>query len=437
MKKNNLFFFTICLMLFISFPVASAKMKFNGVISENGHKYAICNSTSSWNEAKEFCEQQGGYLVTITSKSEQKTIEKLLKQYGTKEAFWIGAKKDTEWEWITGEPFRYTHWADGEPNSSESVMIAQILFTKRENIGLFSWDDTWDDGDIAEGIKSQGFICEWENPSVGVALEKNKYKTINHNEIFDTKSLSEDEFCVLSVITQQKYRLIEKTIYESFDNLFKAANKNTKTIKNFLLNKESINIYQSSYNASDDIFNSKIKNTGSKKIKNKDDVIFSGEIEYKGHKYALCNAGTTWEKAEDICNIVDGYLVSITSEEEQKAIEELLFLYSEKEAYWIGACKKTDWKWRTGESFNYNNWAKGEPSNSHEKVMFSHIYSPLKKDKKAYSWDDTWNSGDKKDGIEDHGFICEWDDTDVSIKKYLYSKHTVIRQLLKERSDSK
>ena len=69
--------------------------------------------------------------------------------------------------------------------------------------------------------------------------------------------------------------------------------------------------------------------------------------------------------------------------------------------------------------------------------MFSHIYSPLKKDKKAYSWDDTWNSGDKKDGIEDHGFICEWDDTDVSIKKYLYSKHTVIRQLLKERSDSK
>ena len=52
MKKNNLFFFTICLMLFISFPVASAKIKFNGVISENGHKYAICDIKSGENVIK-------------------------------------------------------------------------------------------------------------------------------------------------------------------------------------------------------------------------------------------------------------------------------------------------------------------------------------------------------------------------------------------------
>ena len=38
-----------------------------------------------------------------------------------------------------------------------------------------------------------------------------------------------------------------------------------------------------------------------------------------------------WEEAEKICDIAEGYLVSITSPEEQKAIEELLFLYSEEQ----------------------------------------------------------------------------------------------------------
>ena len=118
-------------------------------------------------------------------------------------------------------------------------------------MGLFSWDDTWDDGDIGEGIKSQGFICEWENPSVGVMLEKSKYKTTDRNSIFNNESLPEDEFCILSVITQQKYRLIEKTIFESFDSIFKTANKTTRTLKDFLLKKEPINIYQTSYNVSD------------------------------------------------------------------------------------------------------------------------------------------------------------------------------------------
>ena len=203
--------------------------------------------------------------------------------------------------------------------------------------------------------------------------------------------------------------------------------------KDFLLKKEPINIYQTSYNVSDNT----LTNTKSKDIKKKDDVIFSGEIEFDGHKYAICNTATSWEEAEKICDIAEGYLVSITSSEEQKAIEELLFLYSEKEAYWIGACKKSAWAWRTGESFNYTNWAEGEPDNKNEKVMFSHMYSPLKKGKKAYTWADTWNLGDSDVGVADHGFICEWDDDDISIKKHLNSKHTVIRQILKDRTDSK
>ena len=432
MKKKSIFLtITVFLIFFITFPIASAQMKFSGTAIENGHKYAICNYAVSWNDALEFCKEQGGYLVTITSEREQKVIEQLLKDYGKKEAYWIGAKKDNTWQWLTGEKFEFTHWAEGEPNSKEPVMVGQIFFTKRENGDLFAWDDTWANGDIGQGIQSQGFICEWDNSAVGVVLEKNKHKVIDQNMFMDNE-FYENYFCMLCILTQQKYRMIENAISYSFDSLFGVVNQQSKSLKNFLLKKEKVNIYQSNYESLNNVFDDKINNKKkeSKNIKDKDTVIFSGEIDYNGHKYAICNIDTTWEKAEKICELVDGYLVSITSAEEQKAIEELVFLYSEKEEYWIGAYKKKTWGWKNGEPFKYTNWAKGEPD-SEEDVMVAHMYSPLKKGKQAYFWDDTRSPGDSKGAEKNHGFICEWDESDVSIKKDVYSKNAAIRQIIK------
>ena len=56
--------------------------------------YILYESMMGWHEAKAFCEQQGGHLVTITSQAEQDFIEQFIYDYGTAESYWIGLHED-------------------------------------------------------------------------------------------------------------------------------------------------------------------------------------------------------------------------------------------------------------------------------------------------------------------------------------------------------
>ena len=44
-----------------------------------GNTYAVYDVSMTWVEAKAYCEQLGGYLVTITSNEEQEIITSLLR----------------------------------------------------------------------------------------------------------------------------------------------------------------------------------------------------------------------------------------------------------------------------------------------------------------------------------------------------------------------
>jgi hypothetical protein len=114
---------------------------------DNGHWYRIVNTSRTFNGANYYCRQLGAHLVTISEESENQFVFNLYPYT------WLGATdEDSEggWRWITGEPWTYTSWADGEPNNLDG--IEHFLHFKEPNAPL--WND------IPNG--SLPFICEWD-----------------------------------------------------------------------------------------------------------------------------------------------------------------------------------------------------------------------------------------------------------------------------------
>ena len=138
-------------------------LELGGFKEYNGHYYKIFDENMKWEQAKKRCESMGGYLVTITSKSEQAVIQNLIFLHGNKNFYWTGAvrvSKD-EWKWITGEEFSYSNWGNGEPGDYENL-IALYKYTGLDGV----WFDMSDDESVNFNfydIKNSGFICEWDS----------------------------------------------------------------------------------------------------------------------------------------------------------------------------------------------------------------------------------------------------------------------------------
>lgn len=144
----------------------------------NGHYYYVYNidAGSTWKEAKQYCELQGGYLATITSPEEQRFISSIV-QNQEKRSYWIGLTDEEEsgcWEWVTNEPFSYSNWAQNEPNQEHYVAIVSYDTEYDYPIFLGEWNDHANDRDIEQF----GFICEWGEYIVGATPpSENHYET--------------------------------------------------------------------------------------------------------------------------------------------------------------------------------------------------------------------------------------------------------------------
>lgn len=138
------------------------------VYNGNGHSYEVVNITMSWINAKRYCEERGGYLMTITSPGEQTFIENLLAFEGNKRFYWIGGycTSDRKFQWVTGERFDYTNWMRGEPNNDggrEDKL--QIILGDHPNVSNSSgkWNDAFNELNTYNNIWSNlGFICEFD-----------------------------------------------------------------------------------------------------------------------------------------------------------------------------------------------------------------------------------------------------------------------------------
>lgn len=138
----------------------------------------------------------------------------------------------------------------------------------------------------------------------------------------------------------------------------------------------------------------------------------SDAVKYNGHYYYIYEDVLTWEEAKKYCESKGGHLVTITSKEEQEFIEKYINDKGYgKVRFWIGATdkeKEGEWKWVTGEPFEYSNWGKKVPDNNLDNQDFALIcnYENNTYGIKKGQWDDIDN-----ESISDVKtyFICEFD----------------------------
>src|SRR5262245_21849622 len=111
--------------LALAFLAASPRraLAVDGAIQDpdNGHWYAYFSSATpvAWAAAKADAESQGGYLATITAAAEQQWVYANL--IAGKPYTWLGASdaaSEGTWQWVTGEPWSYSYWSTGQPDSA-------------------------------------------------------------------------------------------------------------------------------------------------------------------------------------------------------------------------------------------------------------------------------------------------------------------------------
>ena len=160
MKK---FALSVALAVSILFlPSASQAYLLDGVQQFNGHYYKVFDFGMTWDDAKIFCENLGGHLVTITSQQEQNFVNRMIADYGNKKYYWFGASKDSfkNWNWVNGEQINYKNWQINQPDNKNGHENA--IMTYKDNFG---WNDLNSDGYSGGMIPDFGLICEWDSPN--------------------------------------------------------------------------------------------------------------------------------------------------------------------------------------------------------------------------------------------------------------------------------
>ncbi|XP_063765578.1 CD209 antigen-like [Eleginops maclovinus] len=104
-------------------------------------------SRKTWQEARQFCTNQGGDLAVIDSREKHMAITELIIHYQnpslyiSQSGFWIGLRDIEEegiWKWLDGTRLTEGYWNDGEPNDQANEDCAATYPRKNP---FKSWND--------------------------------------------------------------------------------------------------------------------------------------------------------------------------------------------------------------------------------------------------------------------------------------------------------
>lgn len=148
-----------------------------------GHWYEAVQVPAglTWNEALTNATLRGGYLCTVTNAAENTFAASLVDASFYSGVSinndilgpWLGAFRhanESNWQWLTGEPFVYVNWHSGQPDGyggSEQ----RLQFYNGINIG-----STWGDhpGDPIPGYSlPRGYIVEYDHPKLSITPTNN------------------------------------------------------------------------------------------------------------------------------------------------------------------------------------------------------------------------------------------------------------------------
>jgi hypothetical protein len=139
-----------------------------------GHSYEfVAAPNSTWTEANAAASARThdgvtGYLATITTADENEFVTSLLPRSlgaeDTLEGAYLGGVRANAgsgpregWTWVSGEPWAYTNWAPGEPNSLSEKYLAIWRGGARRNRIRGTWNDATD-----SGLLIAGYVVEYD-----------------------------------------------------------------------------------------------------------------------------------------------------------------------------------------------------------------------------------------------------------------------------------
>lgn len=226
-------------------------------------------------------------------------------------------------------------------------------------------------------------------------LENYNFESQTSRYVINLSDNSMDNFDTEEEVTEIALKIIEKNI--NFIGL--GNDKNEAQYQNlieFITNKGLY--YDFTEETTPDSISDYIINAEeSKRVKIED------RVEFNGHGYAIFDKPMSWTDAKAFCESLNGHLAVITSADEQDFIERLVKT-SSKTSFWLGGYElgHDNWKWITGETWNYTNWKFGQLDHSYgETENYLGLWE-------GNEWNDFTNNATGS-SVESMGIICEWD----------------------------
>ena len=157
----------------VGMTIATGSVALAAPVPWGGHYYELVQLQSPgiyWADARSDSASRTyltlpGHLVTINSAEEQAFIETLLPATTGPERCWAGGFQPDSvppeqdpgagWEWVTGEPWSYTNWDEGEPNEAQSG--EDVVNLKLEVEAGFRWNDEY-----PENLDVNYYIVEYQ-----------------------------------------------------------------------------------------------------------------------------------------------------------------------------------------------------------------------------------------------------------------------------------
>lgn len=141
---------------------------------------------------------------------------------------------------------------------------------------------------------------------------------------------------------------------------------------------------------------------------------------FNGHYYKIYDRAISWTQAKVFCENIGGHLATITSQTEQNFIDKLNI---NSMRLWIGGHRESvdNWKWVTGELWDYTNWDEGEPNNSSNVVSNENSVS---------IWPSKWNDLNENNLSEQSGFVCEWDSSSIINEDEVFYEKSYMASIL-------
>ena len=140
---------------------------------------------------------------------------------------------------------------------------------------------------------------------------------------------------------------------------------------------------------------------------------------FNGNQYAVINGLLTWTEAKAYCEKLGGHLATITSQDEQYFIVNLILNQSDyANTYFLGATTdgiENNWHWITNEPFEYTNWQDGQPDGHEHNEDYLQMNTRRYYDNDIeFKWHDIADNNTWVDFNLSRGFICEWEGENIT-----------------------